>query len=129
MALRDIRKSIGTAGDATKALARVSQISGKAEPLTPSQEAQRSSASDQQQGVGLEAYAKAVIVADPMQDSLTKRVPLHGNANTPPGTSDISGRRMSCEEATYRERWIATNPALSQALREATNPSSLAGEE
>ncbi|KAK7969870.1 la family [Apiospora saccharicola] len=51
MASRDIRKSIGTTGDATKAPAGVSQINGKAEPFKPSQGAQSSSASDQQQGV------------------------------------------------------------------------------
>ncbi|KAK8137772.1 hypothetical protein PG984_001152 [Apiospora sp. TS-2023a] len=51
MASRDVRKSIGTTGDATKAPAGVSQINGKAEPFKPSQGAQSSSASDQQQGV------------------------------------------------------------------------------
>lgn len=51
MASRDIRKSIGATGDATKAPAGVSQINGKAEPFKPSQGGQSSSASDQQQGI------------------------------------------------------------------------------
>ncbi|KAK8055293.1 La domain family [Apiospora rasikravindrae] len=51
MGSRDVRKSLGTSGDATKALTGVSQINGKAEPFKPSQGAQSSSASDQHQGI------------------------------------------------------------------------------
>ncbi|KAK7951170.1 uncharacterized protein PG986_006898 [Apiospora aurea] len=51
MASRDVRKSLGTSGDAIKAPAGVSQINGKAEPFKPSQGAQSSSASDQHQGI------------------------------------------------------------------------------
>ncbi|KAK8050403.1 hypothetical protein PG994_012133 [Apiospora phragmitis] len=51
MASRDVRKSLGTTGDATRAPAGVSQINGKAAPFKPSQGAQSSSASEQYQGI------------------------------------------------------------------------------
>ncbi|KAK7978136.1 hypothetical protein PG988_005626 [Apiospora saccharicola] len=129
MASRDIRRSIDTTGDATKAPAVVSQINGKAEPWTPSQGAHGFSASVQQQGIELEAYAEAVIVAGPGQDSLAKQVTLHGTANTRSGTSDMSGRRMSYEDATFLQRRIATNPSLSQAQWKATKPSLSKGQQ